>query len=139
MFLLKKKDLIIISNLFDFKIITDKQKNEYVIFRENIINDIDNISDKTQFEALENHIHLCDDVKRKDLKELSLIGQNIGQALFYTLKSTFPQKDFIVYVSITVGDSMIIRFHQKWQNEYLFYEGSESSLPDEIILKYEDA
>ena len=125
------------SNLFNFKTIIDEKDNEYVVFSNNKINKISDIADKTQFEATENHIHLYDKVKKRELEELTLIGQIIGKSLLCVLKSTFPQKKFIVYVSITIGDSMIIRFHQKWQNESLFYDDFQDVQSNETILMFE--
>ncbi len=134
---MKKKTLKMVSNLFSFKTIKDEYDNEYVVFKRSPINHIDDIVDKTQFEAIENHIHLFDKVKQRDVEELSSIGKNIGKALLYTLNAFYPQKRFVVYVTITVGDSMIIRFHQKWDGEPLYYEDIESLRSrDEVIFEF---
>ena len=50
----------LLSNLFSFKTVSDEQKNEYVLFSQSDDGPIRNIKDRTEFEALENHVHLLD-------------------------------------------------------------------------------
>lgn len=134
---MKKRHLNFVADLFKFKIIFDEYNREYVVFNSNPISKIDNIADKTQFEAVENHVHLCDNIKKRDFNDLTLVGENLGQALFFCLKSTFPDKDFVVFVSIQVGFSMIIRFHQKWNGEDYYYDDSLKCSQTEVVLKFE--
>ena len=106
-----------IAELFAFKTIADDMGNEYVLYQNSAIDSISGIEDKTAFEALENHVHLLERVKPSEFDFLAEIGANLGRALLASLKFTFPEKSFFVFVTISSGDSFIIRFHQKWENE----------------------
>jgi hypothetical protein len=105
------------AGLFSFKTIIDEQKNEYVVFLNNPLQFVKDISDRTAFEALENHVHLVDKVKRNEFNDLIAVGETLGKALLATLKQNYPQKHFYVFVSIDLKDSFIIRFHQQWKGE----------------------
>ena len=134
---MKKKDLKFVSGLFSFKTIVDEFHNEYIIFQNSPIDIITNVQDKTAFEAVENHVHLFDNIKRRDFKQLVDVGNSLGKALLYSLQATFPQKSFVVYVSICIKDSMIIRFHQKWMDESYYYTDIDSYGSNEKVLKFE--
>ncbi len=131
------KCLKFILGLLEFKTIKDTQNNEYVLFKNNPIDSIDYIEDKTLFEASENHIHICDRVKRRQYRNLTALGDSLGKILLNTLKITYPKKKFVVYITLTLNDSMIIRFHQIWENESLYYEDVKDS-PKEKIMRFID-
>lgn len=122
-----------ISKLFDYKVIKDKDGNEYVVYSKNRINYIDEtITDKTAFEAFENHEHISAGIKKSDFDDACYIGKTFGKTMLSSLKHTFPDKEFIVFVDIHF-DEIIIRFHQKWDNESAYYNinadyGQESKL-----------
>lgn len=111
-----------LSEMFDFKTVTDENGNEYVIYAHSGITEIGSeVEDKTQFEAVENHIHLIDNVKKSDFEQLVEIGRVLGETQLNALKAKYPDKEFCVFVSVNVRDSMIIRFHQVWENEFVYY------------------
>ncbi len=110
--------LDLLSGLFDFKVIRDEDNNEYVLFKHSKLERVDHIIDKTEFEAVENHIHICDRIRKEDFSLLLIIANRLGKALLNCLKANFPLKEFVVFV--TLSDSMIIRFHQKWGDEYYY-------------------
>lgn len=111
-----------LSEMFEFKTVSDKNGNEYVIYAHSGITEITSeIEDKTQFEAVENHIHLIDNVKKSDFEELVEIGKVFGEAQLNVLKAKYPDKEFCVFVTVDIGESMIIRFHQCWKNESVYY------------------
>ena len=56
-----------IATLFEFKTVNDKYGNEFVLFANNTINDIDFVEDKTAFESSENHIHIINNIKKRIL------------------------------------------------------------------------
>lgn len=128
----------LLSNLFDFKTIADENSNEYVVFNNSQFNSIQNIKDKTEFESSENHIHLLSNIKNDEFDMLIPIAQNLGKALLNNLKIQYPQKRFIVYVSIHLHDSMVIRFHQKWENEEPYCYPSEFKNPSEKVFSFEN-
>ncbi|MBR2901841.1 MAG: hypothetical protein IKC38_01320 [Clostridia bacterium] len=112
-----------LSRLLQFKTIKDSQGNEYVLFAENKLSDpIEGIEDRTAFEAVENHIHILKDIKRKEFDKLGSSAKAVGEVVFNKLQLTCPDKKFVVYVSLKLGDSMIVRFHQVWDGEEPYYD-----------------
>ena len=85
----------LIADLFVFKTISDEKGNEYVLLSTNEYNSIENIEDKTAFEAIENHVHLLDRIKKEEFESLIPIAKNLGQALTSNLKIQFPTKKFM--------------------------------------------
>lgn len=129
--------LDVIIGLFNFKEIMDENGNEYVFFERNPIKNIVNIQDKTEFEALENHIHLLKNIKKNGVDELVSLANKLGNMLFNALKYSFPNKYFYVYITIALHGSFIVRFHQKWENEIPYYNVKDFDESKEIILVFE--
>lgn len=135
---MKKTDLLVLlSGLFEYKIVQDEVQNEYVLFQSSPLNTVDKIEDRTAFEAIENHVHLVENVKIWELDKLTKIAYNLGNALLNNLNSNFPIKHFMVFVSIKLHDSMIIRFHQKWENEDPYLNANDFISSDEKVISFE--
>ena len=118
-----------IARLFDFKIIKDTHGNEYVVYKHDPMDDAGTPpEDKTAFEALVNHEHISVRQKKADFDSACYIAQRIGNAQLAALKQAYPDKSFIVFASVH-KDEIIIRFHQKWENEPVYYD---------VNGKYED-
>ena len=129
----KQKKIQTIMSSIKTEIIEDSFNNEYVLIKDDVPIEIaENITDKTQFEGSINHIHLLDNIKEKDLSALERIAVSSIETLNKYLKTIYPDKHFYIYVSLTISDSMIIRFHQEWYYEVPFYE--ETSVDDNTIL-----
>lgn len=128
---------LLVSNLFQYKTICDENHNEYVLFAHSTLERVTNIMDRTQFEACENHVHLVNNLQKSEYQACISIAQNLGKALLYCLHSTYPKKHFIVFVSLRLKDSMIIRFHQKWENEDPYYNVSDFTTERETVFKFE--
>lgn len=79
-------------------------------------------SEKIEIEALENHIHLFDGVKKRFQKEVKIISISIAQNLFNCLKYQFPNKKFAVLLELNFQDSVIVRFHQIRDKEDLYMD-----------------
>lgn len=129
--------LEMIANLFEYKTISDDDKNEYVLFKSDPLDRVTNVSDRTEFEASQNHVHLIDNIKKEEFSTLIPIANRLGQSLLYHLKHHYPEKHFMVYVSIHLHDSLIIRFHQKWENEEPFCNVHEFTSSKEKVFLYE--
>ena len=126
-----------VAYIFDFKTVTDENGNEYALYADSGINEINfEIEDKTQFEALENHIHLVDNVKKSDFCELIEIGKILGETQLNALKSKYPDKEFCVFVTVDIGESMIIRFHQVWENEPVYYNPDDFNSGKTKVLMF---
>lgn len=135
---MKKVEIIkSIAELFCFRTVTDKEGNEYVILGNSKITELNfDIDDKTQFEAVENHVHLIDKVKKSDFDILTEAGRILGEAQLDSLKSKYPEKEFCVFVTVEVGESMIIRFHQVWQNEAVYYNPDDFNSANTKVLMF---
>ena len=134
-FKIKKKQKYIQKTMLTIKteIVKDSFDNEYVLLKDDLPIEITkNITDKTQFEGSINHIHLLDNIKEKDLPALGIIAISSIEMLDKYLKTIYPDKHFYIYVSLTISDSMIIRFHQEWCDESPFY--GVGSVDDNTIL-----
>lgn len=127
-----------ISALFRFKSITDEHQNEYILFENSALDTVRGIKDKTAFAAVENHVHIVENIKKNEFEKLALIGSSLGKAVLCSLKNRYPDKHFMVYVSLLLHDSMIIRFHQKWENEQAYYDPAHFSGEDERVILFED-
>ena len=126
-----------ISGMFEFKSIHDASNNEFVLFKENTLDSVDEGLDKTSFESSQNHKHLIDNIKKDEFLALIPIANSFGNALLCNLKYYYPKKHFLVFVSIRLYDSMIIRFHQKWENEESFCNPDEFTSPNEKVFMFE--
>ena len=128
----------LITSVFRFKAVLDEEGNEYVILEENDIDSLTKkIEDKTEFEAVLNHVHLLDNIKKNEFDELVTVGTELGQILMDNLKFHYPDKSFVVFVTISINDSMIIRFHQKWKDEEPYYDPADFISERERVLMFE--
>ncbi len=109
--------LIKISKLFQFKKMLDSKGNAYIFFEDCPQVDLEEIEDKTEFEAFQNHVHLFDKITKAQLSLLIPAAKNLGQAILDSLQQKFPERQFMVFASLRIGDSMILRFHQVWPGE----------------------
>lgn len=110
------KDVI---TLFDFKSVSDGY-NEYILSAScEIENVCACVEDKTAFEALNNHIHLLSRIKKRQRGEIYELSEKLGKLLISVLHSQFPDKHFVVFV--TVDSEVTVRFHQKWSDEPWYY------------------
>ncbi len=57
-----------IAGLFRFKTVTDDEGNEFVLYADSPIDRVEHIRDRTAFEAVENHVHLIDNVKKEEFE-----------------------------------------------------------------------
>lgn len=113
--------------LFSFRTIEDDSGNEYVVYSSSTVTpeSLKGITDKTEFEALENHVHLLDKITKKEFENAEEISDILGKLLLNCLRAKYPDKHFFVYVSVDLKDSMIIRFHQEWENEEPYYNAED--------------
>ena len=123
-----------IASLSEFKTIHDEFGNEYVLFKNSCMDSIHGITDKTEFEAVENHVHLLDNINANEFEKLTKIAPDICGLLLNSLQCTFPDKHFAVYVTVHLHDSMIIRFHQKWENEDYYFDPEFSTSAEKTFM-----
>ncbi len=127
-----------ISELFDYKLVTDNQNNEYVLLKSSLFDIVDSkIIDKTEFEALETHVHIIDNVKKSEFCQIAGIADSLGNAILSNLKNHYPDKQFRVYVSVKINGSLIVRFHQKWLGEMPYYNPEDFNSSNEKVYLYE--
>ena len=111
-------------NDFDFDTIYDSKGNEFIVLdgscAEKDISNIE-ITDKTAFEVVENHIHVIERISFVKLFFLQQKCKKLCLRFLLSLKKKYPTHNFIVYVTLTLHDAMILRFHQKWKDEADYY------------------
>ncbi len=115
-----------VTALFAFGTVCDSAGNEYVLCDaacRSFTPDME-ITDKTAYEAVENHVHIADNVKKDEFERWCHIADVLGSLLADRLRARFPQKSFSVFVTVGLHDSVIIRFHQNWKNEPPYYDVS---------------
>ncbi len=108
----------------------DNKGNEYVFIKTS--EEVNNQTivfqkDKTAFEAFENQIHLWEKIKKKDQEKYKNLGFKIAQNLKTKLNTDFPNKQFVVFLELNFEESSIIRFHQIWNGEPLYFDVKEVS------------
>jgi hypothetical protein len=127
-----------ILSVFEFKTVCDDAANEYVLLKCSEIDKVRDIADKTEFEAIENHIHLVDRIRSDELDLFLGVAKPLGNAVLCCLAAFAPQKHFRVYVAITLRDSMIVRFHQKWAGEEPYYNPEEFRSTKDSVFVFEN-
>jgi len=115
----------------------DSEDNEYIFLKtqDSTINSLDKVSDKTQLEAYENHIHICGKVKKRVQYTAITSAKLITKNLIENLKASFPNKNFYVYLDCDFNDHIILRFHQLWENEAPYYDVKD--FPNIEVFKIE--
>ncbi|MDR1390583.1 MAG: hypothetical protein LBJ31_11500 [Treponema sp.] len=144
---MKNKTIDFLANILpiiypQFYISTDLDGNELVFLdiglpKDDITNkkfDKTAQFDKTAYESFENHFHLFGKINKKDEEVAIKIGKTISQNLLNALQMNFPDKIFIVYLTVNIKDSTIIRFHQEWNNEPPYFDSKAFS--DEYIFEF---
>lgn len=92
------------------------------------------VTDKTQFEAFENHVHIFDRrIRKEDYDKARRIGTAIAENLYHRLTARFPEKAFMVYLTIN-AQGAIVRFHQIWENEPPYFD--ETAQYDAEIIAF---
>ena len=107
-----------LTEAYRFKEVASEDGYTYILRESYEQEKVGKIEDKTAFEAVENHVHLLDRVKLKEYKKL----EKIAPTLLASLKYQYPSRSFSAYVTITLHDSMILRFHQNWDGEPPYYD-----------------
>jgi len=130
------------SNLFDWNTIPDNRGNELVLINPGNPDYLDNIKaqtktqNNTHIEGFYNHVHLLDNIKKNEIDSLCESGKRLGKSLLSCLCQKYPEKRFIVFVTISLGGSMTIRFHQQWPNEPFYFDIEEIQNQNEKLLYY---
>lgn len=132
-------DFIIDSQSIIFPVfytLRDSENNEYVFLKTGEVSNktLDYVSDKTQLEAFENHVHLFEKVKKKHRQKALDSARLIASNLAKELRVRFPDKRFHVFLDCDFPDHAIIRFHQHWEGEPAYYNTKEFSTIEEIIV-----
>lgn len=82
--------------------------------------------DKSQCEAIANHVHLFGRVNMANKAAIERIGLAIAKNLCRTLVQAYPDKRFVVFLQVNINETTIIRFHQIWEGEPLYFDINQS-------------
>lgn len=126
-----------VPHAFQFKTLSDRFGDTYILFADNPLDTIPDVSDRTAFEAVENHLHVLDRITAREWRALIGPANQLCQTLLSSLKAYAPHKYFYVSASIRLHDSMILRFHQKWEQEPLYVDPADTPSPLERIYVYD--
>ena len=111
-----------LTEAYRFKEVASEDGYTYILRESYEQEKVEKIEDKTAFEAVENHVHLLDRVRQKEYRTLEKIAPTLCTTLLASLKYQYPSRSFSAYVTITLHDSMILRFHQNWDGEPPYYD-----------------
>lgn len=95
------------------------------------------VVDKTQFEAVENHFHLFGKVSKESRETVLAIGTALAENLLRALHQSFPDKRFMVYLSVNYNDSTIIRFHQLWEGEAPYLDTTPNTYKNTTVILFQ--
>ena len=122
------------ASLLDTEIVTDKSGRDFVLLSGAYI-DLDyDVQDKTEFEAVNNHVHILDKLSPTELDGLKEMAPALCRCIQYTLQAKYPGRQFYVYATASVHDSFILRFHQSWDDEPPYYSPGLSYGDDLFIF-----
>ena len=96
------------------------------------------VKDKTAYEAVNNHVHLLDDISDEVFSKLVVDAPILCRLIYNNIKAQYPQKKLAVYVTVSRCDSFTIRFHQVWPGEPLYYNPEDFSSGDERVFSVID-
>ena len=120
--------------IFNTEIITDINGNSFGVLSGEYGDFNYEVNDKTEFEAVNNHIHILDNISKAELGELKDISMDLCKCIQYTLQTKYPDKQFYVYATASEHDSFILRFHQSWNNERPYYSPDFTYEDDLVII-----
>ena len=122
------------TSLLDTEIVIDKSGTNFVLLS-GAHGDLDyKVQDKTEFEAVNNHVHILDKLSPSELDELKEIAPVLCRCIQYTLQAKYHGRQFYIYATASVHDSFILRFHQHWDDEPPYYSPGLSYGDDMIIF-----
>ena len=78
--------------------------------------------DKTQTEAYLNHFHVWGRFRACDEMKIKKLCERIAKNLLERLVCKYNKKKFVVFLEVNSRESIIIRFHQIWENEPTYYD-----------------
>ena len=82
------------------------------------------VEDRTGYEAVLNHVHLFSGpLPPEELAKVRTRALAAAQDLRHALEQTFPGKRFAVFLTLN-PEGGILRFHQLWPGEALYYQVS---------------
>ena len=82
------------------------------------------VEDRTGYEAVLNHVHLFSGpLPPEELAKVRTLALAAAQDLRHALEQTFPGKRFAVFLTLN-PEGGILRFHQLWPGEALYYQVS---------------
>lgn len=127
------------SQLLHYHVLTDAAGNELLCLYDDHRKTIPlSVKDKTAYEAVNNHVHLLDDISDEEFSELVEGAPVLCRLIYTNIKTQYPQKKLAVYVAVSRYDSLTIRSHQVWPGESLYYNPEDYLFGDERVFSVID-
>lgn len=96
------------------------------------------VADKTAYEAVNNHMHLLDDLSDAAFAELAADAPVLCQIIYRNIRLQYPQKRLAVYAEVSRHDSLTVRFHQVWNQERPYWNPEDFASGDARIFSVID-
>lgn len=96
------------------------------------------VADKMAYEAVNNHMHLLDELSDAAFAKLVADAPVLCQLIYRNIKLQYPQKRIAVYVEVSRRDSLTVRFHQVWDQESPYWNPADFASGDERIFSVID-
>ena len=130
------------AQLFSFREIEDSEGNVHVVWAHSRTGQSGRVSVRpgecTEFEALENHEHLIDDITPQQFRAMIPALDSLCRALRDALRVRCADRKFHVWGLIQLHGTMMVRFYQEWPGEPPYW--TEDLLTDptkERLIHYE--
>ncbi len=128
------------ARLFVFREVADAQGNTHVLwahlFEEGQILNV-RAGQYVEFEALENHEHLLDDLTEEQFHAMIPVVDDLCRALRDVLRVRYPDRSFHVWGLVQKGGTVLVRFYQDWENEEEYWtDDMQTDENEEKMIHY---
>lgn len=107
--------------LFSFRTLPGDTPEQFVVFSHCKLKEAKGIADKTAFEAVENHVHFLENLSKEEFQSVDETAKDLAAILHTALKAKYPERKFAAYATARLQGDLILRFHQVWEGEPLYY------------------
>ena len=129
------------ARLFSFKEIPDVSGNTHILWAHLSFHEGQPLNiragEYVDFEALQNHEHLLDDLTDAQFHLMISIVDDLCRALRDVLAVRYPERDFHVWGLVQNGGTVIVRFYQNWQGEEYWSDDMQVDENVERLIHYQ--
>ena len=128
------------ARLFSFREIPDESGNTHVLwahlFEEGRVLTV-RAGEYVEFEALQNHEHLMDDLTGEQFWAIIPVVDDLCRALRDVLCVRYPNRVFHVWGLVQKGGTVLVRFYQDWPGEAEYWtDDIQTDEREEKLIHY---